>query len=140
MILTGEIRRTRRKACRSASLSTTYPTCTALEANPGLRGHFSYYSCFVTRLSCVLNGIPFKTLWCHSFSLEWINRQTCNGEVNFPFKKLVPWTWSGCWYDSVLRAQSVMINVLQSHERKWKGGVWCISTQQWHIFVSLSTD
>jgi hypothetical protein len=38
MILTGENRRTRRKTCPSATLSTTNPTWTDLGANPGLRG------------------------------------------------------------------------------------------------------
>jgi hypothetical protein len=38
MILTGENRRTRRKTCPSATLSTTNPTCIDPGANPGLRG------------------------------------------------------------------------------------------------------
>jgi hypothetical protein len=38
MILTGKTRRTQRKTCRSAILSTTNPTWTDLGANPGLRG------------------------------------------------------------------------------------------------------
>jgi hypothetical protein len=37
-ILTGENRRTRRKTCLSATLSTTNPTSTDLGANPDLRG------------------------------------------------------------------------------------------------------
>jgi hypothetical protein len=37
-ILTGENRRTRRKTCPSATLSTTNPTWIDLGANPGLRG------------------------------------------------------------------------------------------------------
>jgi len=36
--LTGENRRTRRKTCPSATLSTTNPTWIDLGANPGLRG------------------------------------------------------------------------------------------------------
>jgi hypothetical protein len=38
MILTGESRRTRRKSCPSATLSTTNPTWTYPGANPELRG------------------------------------------------------------------------------------------------------
>jgi hypothetical protein len=38
MILTGENRRTRRKTCPSATLSTTNPTWIDPGANPGLRG------------------------------------------------------------------------------------------------------
>jgi hypothetical protein len=38
MILTGENRRTRRKTCPSAILSTTKPTWIDPGANPGLRG------------------------------------------------------------------------------------------------------
>jgi hypothetical protein len=38
MILTGENRRTRRKTCPSATLSTTNPTWIVPGANPGLRG------------------------------------------------------------------------------------------------------
>jgi hypothetical protein len=38
IILTGKNRRTRRKTCPSATLSTTNPTCTDPDANPGLRG------------------------------------------------------------------------------------------------------
>jgi hypothetical protein len=38
MILTGENRRTRRKTCPSATLSTTNPTWFDPAANPGLRG------------------------------------------------------------------------------------------------------
>jgi hypothetical protein len=38
MILTGEDRRTRRKTCPSATLSTTNPTWIDPDANPGLRG------------------------------------------------------------------------------------------------------
>jgi hypothetical protein len=38
MILTGENRRTRRKTCLSATLSTTNPTWIDQGANPGLRG------------------------------------------------------------------------------------------------------
>jgi hypothetical protein len=38
MIFTGENRRTRRKACPSATLSTTNPTWIDLGANPGLCG------------------------------------------------------------------------------------------------------
>jgi hypothetical protein len=37
-ILTGENRRTRRKTCPSATLSTTNPTWFDPDANPGLRG------------------------------------------------------------------------------------------------------
>jgi hypothetical protein len=38
MILTGENRRTRRKTCPSATLSTTNPTWIDPGSNPGLRG------------------------------------------------------------------------------------------------------
>jgi hypothetical protein len=38
MILTGENRRTRRKTCPSATLSTTNPTWIDPGTNPGLRG------------------------------------------------------------------------------------------------------
>jgi hypothetical protein len=38
MILTGENRRTRRKTCPSATLSTANPTWIDPGANPGLRG------------------------------------------------------------------------------------------------------
>jgi hypothetical protein len=38
MILIEENRRTRIKMCPSATLSTTNPTWTDLDANPGLRG------------------------------------------------------------------------------------------------------
>jgi hypothetical protein len=38
MILTGETRRTRRKTCPNAALSTTNPTWIDPGANPGLRG------------------------------------------------------------------------------------------------------
>jgi hypothetical protein len=38
MILTGGNRRTRRKTCPSATLSTTNPTWTNLGANPSRRG------------------------------------------------------------------------------------------------------
>jgi hypothetical protein len=38
MILTGKTRRTRRKTCPSATLSTTNPTSIDPGANPGLRG------------------------------------------------------------------------------------------------------
>jgi hypothetical protein len=38
MILTGENRRTRRKTCPSATLSTTNPTRIDQGTNPGLRG------------------------------------------------------------------------------------------------------
>jgi hypothetical protein len=38
MILTGENRRTQRKICPSATLSTTNPTWIDPGANPGLRG------------------------------------------------------------------------------------------------------
>jgi hypothetical protein len=38
MILTGENRRTLRKTCPSATLSTTNPTWIDQGANPGLRG------------------------------------------------------------------------------------------------------
>jgi hypothetical protein len=38
MILTGENRRTRRKTCPSATLSTTNPTWIDPGVNPGLRG------------------------------------------------------------------------------------------------------
>jgi hypothetical protein len=37
-LLTGENRRTRRKTCPSATLSTTNPTWIDTGANPGLRG------------------------------------------------------------------------------------------------------
>jgi hypothetical protein len=39
MILTGENRRTRRKTCLSATLSTTNPTWNDPRANPDLRAH-----------------------------------------------------------------------------------------------------
>jgi hypothetical protein len=38
IIMTGENRRTQRKTCRSAILSTTNPTWTEPGANPGIRG------------------------------------------------------------------------------------------------------
>jgi hypothetical protein len=38
MILTGENRRTRRKTCPSATLSTTNPTWIDPDSNPGLCG------------------------------------------------------------------------------------------------------
>ena len=38
MKLTGENRSTRRKTCPSTTLSTTNPTWTDQESNPGLRG------------------------------------------------------------------------------------------------------
>jgi hypothetical protein len=53
MILTGENGMTRRKTCPSATLSTTNPTLTTLEANTGLRGEKPV----TNRLSYVCHGL-----------------------------------------------------------------------------------
>jgi hypothetical protein len=47
MILTGENRRTRKKTCPSATLSTTNPTRTNLGAKPSLRRSPSYVVCHI---------------------------------------------------------------------------------------------
>jgi hypothetical protein len=72
MILTGENRRTRRKTCPSATLSTNDPTWIDPGANPGLRGerpatnHLSHGTaqklCYWPLLSFLSHMIPVHTL------------------------------------------------------------------------------
>jgi hypothetical protein len=66
IILTGENRRTRRKTCPSATLSTTNPTWTDQGANPGLLGdrpatndlsHGTVTTCVLHLLTCSLHFI-----------------------------------------------------------------------------------
>jgi hypothetical protein len=65
MILTGENRRTRRKTCPSATLSTTNSTWTALGANPGLSSEMPV----INSLCTVLISMPS----CWEQAKRWVS-------------------------------------------------------------------
>jgi hypothetical protein len=83
-ILTGENRRTRRKTCPSATLSTTNPTWIDPGANSGLRGErpatndlrhgtalsYTLVDAFETTNSSVLTWRSFRTVWLEITSLN----------------------------------------------------------------------
>jgi hypothetical protein len=86
MVLTEENRRTRRKTCLTATLSTTNPTWTDLGANPGLHGGRPP----TNRLS---HGTATGKVTWKCCTVGWIAYyvQSCRSEI-FPFFLDEPFT------------------------------------------------
>jgi hypothetical protein len=82
MILTGENRRTRRKTCHSATLSTTNPTWIDPGANPGLRGerpainHLSHDRGSTTRIITYYTEASLHRLALSRAEVRFLTKQT----------------------------------------------------------------
>jgi hypothetical protein len=121
-------RKTRRKACHSAPLSTTNPTMTDLGANPGLRGEkpatnsLSYGTALYTGVARISNGHFDNTWTSRPLQPHHSPLQT----LNYPFEASYLTYWkTGLFYHGDHVSASLFPGNIQTN---------------WRIFIKLGMN